>query len=300
MIRTATIALLCVVAGASAVGCAALPLGPSETSSAPAEQAADTRDASCDIVAAEWGWALDPWRDLRVGSESGRNDFTQMQLDHREMITELQDVADRTTDADVRAVLDTTIQVHEKYVEEVWPVLITLPKGFVVDLNDPTNTLVVLGETTAAYDRELLDADVARYDLCGPVQDGQTGAQACTIVNEDWVDGGLVFNSAADKTAKQDIDEGIALGADALGQLKDALVQVTVPEVLDELVVMYGAYETFYEEQFFIAPTAEESAQMSEEEWAEYVATAEELFAAWDGTLLAGEEKLATYCGGVE
>ncbi|MGB4135898.1 MAG: hypothetical protein WA971_05010 [Microbacterium sp.] len=158
---------------------------------------------------------------------------------------------------------------------------------------------MIIGQKITAYQRAMADADLQRYDLCGPVQNGQTGEQACAIVNEDWADGAIAFNAATSAAGRGDVEEGIAQGEAALTQLKAALVQVTVTDVLTELVDMYDAYGTYYDEQVVTAMTGEQLRQLSEDELNDLISEADTMFEAWDGALRSGETTLISYCEGL-
>lgn len=297
VIRRVGIAAISLAVVLSTAGCSALLFDsvrdPSGTPT-PAQEEQQSSAAACAIVQSEWGWALEPWSNLRNGI--GRNDFAQEKIEHLEMISTLQGIADRVESPEVRSALDATIEVHQEYADVVWQTLIDVPEGFIVEMEDPSNALVVLGKQISEYEQRMVDADIQRYDLCGAVQNGQTGAQACEILNTAWADGGLVFNAAVRDISAFRMDEGIETGASALKDLKTALVQVTVPDVVDELGGMYDAYETYYEDGLLQALTEEQVNQLSDDELDDYIAEADRLFADYDGTLLAGEEALVAYC----
>lgn len=296
-IRRAGLVAISVAVILSTAGCSALLFDSDRDASGdstPAPQDQQSTVDACAIVQSEWGWALEPWNGLSNDNE--RNDFAQEKIEHEAMISALQGIADQVEAPEVRGALDATIEVHQEYADEVWQALIDVPEGFVVDLNDPSNALVILGQKITAYEQRMTDADIERYDLCGAVQNGQTGAQACEIVNTGWADGGESFNSAVNTVASFRIDEGIASGASALKELKSALAQVTVPEALTELQGMYAAYETYYEEGLVPALTEEEVGQLSADELDDYIAEADRLFQDYDGTLLAGEDALVSFC----
>lgn len=301
VISRATIAAAGLVAALSLIGCSAL-LAPSDRGeSAGPEQAQptqQTREAACEIVRSEWGFALDQWLGLELGN--GRNDFAQEQIEHRAVIADLQDIADRIEDPELRSALDTTITVHQQYADEIWQGLMDIPPGYAAVMDDPTNKLVILGQKVADYKQAMADADLPRYDLCGAVQNGQTMSQACEIVDGAWTDGAMAFNGAAGSVSRGFIDEGTAEGATALGQLKAALVQVTVPDVLDELVVMHEAYQAYYDDQFVNATTADQMRGMSLDELDDLIAEMHTAFEEWDGVLKAGEEKLVASCDTAE
>lgn len=298
--RLAGILAMCLTGALALAGCSALLGGPgrgSDADRAPEPAQGQTVEAACEIVVSEWGWALDPWYDLRDG---GRNDFAQEKVEHQEIISELQGIADRVEQPEVREALDATIAVHQQYADEIWQGLMDIPEGYVLDMNDPENKIVILGTKRSDYTAAMSEADVQRFDLCGGVQDGQTPAEACAIVNEDWTDGAAAFNSAANDAGLGRVDEGIDGGASALKELKSAMAQVTVPEALDELTSMYDAYETYYDDAISTAKTEDELMQLSVDELNELIAEGDSMFAEWDALLQEGESKLVTYCGGVE
>ncbi|MDT0156153.1 hypothetical protein Q9R19_00770 [Microbacterium sp. ARD32] len=289
----------------STVGCSALlptsDPGPQAASpQQPQQPQQQTVDAACGIVTAEWGLALDAWPAIEDPQDTGaRQDFAKAETEHKAMIADLQKVADKIEAPDVRSVLDTTIDAHQRYADEIWGLLEDVPAGYPVVLDDPKNKLVIVGEKVSDYKRELAAADMQRYDLCGAVKSNQTGVQACEIVNQAWTDGAQAFNAAARSVSRGDITGGIESGEAALQQIKAAMIQVNVPEVLDELVVMYDAYETYYT-GFSTVPTDDEMSRMSEDELIELTDRSDKMFQDWDGVLTRGVANLTTYCNGLD
>lgn len=282
---------------ASAAGCAALsPSARDDTTPAPAQtsSAEQALDGACETVNSEWGFALDPWVALEADSQN--KDFAQKQTQHQAVISTLQDIADRIEAPELRDALDASISAHQQYADTIWPGLGEVPEGYVVNLEDPTNLLVVLGEQKTAFEQQMSDADVQRYDLCGVMQSGQTAAQACEIANGDWVDGGVVFSDASKLAASGDVVGAQRQAGEGLVQLKAALVKVTDPEVHTEMTQMYDAYKTYYEDGVATLITEEQALQLPADELDAYIAQAEEDFAAWDEALTAGEERVSAYC----
>ncbi len=285
-----------VAVAVSAAGCTALtPSDTVGTGPAPATPAEDSLASSCETVNAEWGFALDGWVALDTREQVGG--FEQRRAEHEAVISTLQSIANRVDAPEVRAALDATISVHQEYADTIWPGLAAVPEGYPAVLDDPDNLLVVLGTQVSAFEQQMSDADVQRYDLCGLMQSGQTAAQACEVANGDWVDAGVAYNNAAN-VAGRDVAEGQRQAADGLVQLKAALVQVTEPGAYTEMARMYDAYETFYEDGFSTLLTEEQVAQLSDEEFDAYVAEGDAAFAVWDGALTSGEERLSAYCAG--
>ncbi|MGO3886271.1 MAG: hypothetical protein ACTJHU_08240 [Mycetocola sp.] len=288
-----TIAVTLTVAGCTAIA-------PSSTNGpAPAEaqtsSAEQSRDSACTTVNAEWGFALDPW--LQLEADTTNKDFAHKQAEHNAVISTLQDISDRVEVPEVREALNASISAHQEYADTVWPALGEVPEGYVVDLEDPTNLLVILGEQTVTIEQQMSDADVQRYDLCGVMQSSQTAAQACAIADGDWVDASLVFNDASTAGSRGDVAEAKRLAAESVAQLKAAMVQVTVPEVSAELVRMYDAYETYVTDVVTPLLTEEEARQLPADELDAYIANSDDAFAVWDKTLTAGEKGVADYCG---
>lgn len=288
---------LAIALTASAVGCASLsPSVDDDAEAAPAQtsSAEQLLEGGCKTVNSEWGFALEPWAALEADTQS--QDFAQKQTEHQAVISSLQDIADRVEAPELRTALDASISAHQQYADTIWPGLNEVPEGYAVDLEDPTNLLVVLGEQRTAFEQQMSDADVQRYDLCGPMQSGQTAAQACEIANGDWVDGGEVFSDAANLAADGDVVAAQRQAADGLAQLKAALVQVTDPEAHTEMARMYEAYETYSEDVVATLLTEEQALELSPEKLDAYIAQADADFTVWDEALTAGEERLSAYC----
>lgn len=283
----------------SAAGCAALsPSNTGDTGPAPTQPPSTEQalDGACETVNSEWGFALDPW--VALESDSQSKDFAQNQTVHQAVISTLHDIADRVDAPELRTALDASISAHQQYADTIWPGLGEIPEGYVVNLEDPTNLLVVLGEQKTALEHQMSDADVQRYDLCGVMQSSQTAAQACEIANGDWVDGGVVFSGASNVAAGDDVVGAQRQAADGLVDLKAALVQVTDPEAHAEMALMYDAYETYYEDGVATLITEEQALQLPADKLDAYIAQADAAFTVWDDTLTAGEERLSAYCSG--
>lgn len=297
--RRAAMVALAIAVTVSAAGCAALTppsMGDAtsaETQTTPAEQ---RLDSACETVNSEWGFALDPWVALEADTQS--KDFAQKRSEHQAVISTLQDIADRVEAPELRETLDASISAHQQYADTIWPGLEDVPEGYAVNLEDPTNLLVVLGEQKTEIEQQMSDADVQRYDVCGVMQSGQTAAQACEIANGDWVDGGLEFSGASNVAASGDVAAAQSQAADGLVQLKAALAQVTDPEAYTEMANMYDAYETYYTDGVTTLLTEEELLQLPSDELDEYIAQADAAFTVWDEALTAGEERLSAYCSG--
>ncbi|RYY47164.1 MAG: hypothetical protein EON53_07990 [Actinomycetales bacterium] len=212
------------------------------------------------------------------------------------MVSTLQDIADRVEAPELRRALDASIGAHQQYADTIWQGLDDVPEGYVVDVEDPANLLVVLGKRKTELEQRMSDADVQRYDLCGVLQSGQTAAQACEIADGDWVDGGEVYNRATDVASRGDVTEAQRQAADGLEQLKAALAKVSDPEAHTEMASMYEAYETFYEDGFSNLLTQDQLLQLSDAELDAYTTEAEAAFTVWDDTLSAGEKRLSAYC----
>jgi len=297
VIKRAGVIAAVIVVTVTAAGCTALVPSttdstPAPTTTSPTEQSLDD---ACKTVNTEWGFALDPWVALKADNQS--KNFAQKRTEHLAVISDLQDIADRVDAPELRGALDASISAHQQYADTIWPGLSEVPEGYVVDLEDPANLLVVLGEQITEFTQQMSDADVQRYDLCGVMQSGQTAAQACEIADGDWVDAGVLYNGAT-AVAARDVVAAQRQAADGLVQLKAALVQVTDPEAHTEMARMYDAYETFYENGFSTLLTEEQLLQLSDDELDAYVAEADAAFAAWDGALTSGEERLTAYCAG--
>ncbi len=308
--KRAGVIALCLAAALSITGCSALAIdaagsstsGPQQngnTSAAPGQQ---TSAAACEIVNAEWGRALDSWPGIQHPKrEPGtRMDFAKAKTEHEALIADLQKIADKVEVPDVRGILDSTIDVHQRYADEIWPLSNSIPEGYVANPEDPKNKISILGKKQAAYDKEMDEAGLKRYDLCGSVQNGQTGSQACEIVNGDWVDAGLAFNSAASEISYGQVAEGVKNGKSALHQIRMVLSKVTVPEVLGELESLYDAYQVYYDEGFLTAKTEEELKKLSLDELNKLIEEGDKLFKTWDSALTAGEGRLKSYCNSVE
>lgn len=294
-IRRAGIITAVIALTVSAVGCTALiPSAEDDSAPAPTSQTEPSLDGACKTVNAEWGFALDPWVALEADTQS--KDFAQKHTEHQAVISALQGIAERVDAPELRAALDASISAHQQYADTIWPGLGDVPEGYVVDLDDPANLLVILGKQKTEILQQMSDADVQRYDLCGLMQSGQTVTQACEIANGDWVDAGVLYNGASTVAATGDVAAAQRQAADGLVQLKAALVQVTDPEAHAEMARMYDAYETFYENGFSTLLTEEQLLQLSEDELDAYIAEADAAFAAWDGALTSGEERLSAYC----
>ena len=295
----AGVVALAIALTASAAGCAALsPSAQDDGAPAPAQtsSAEQVLDGACETVNSEWGFALDSWVALEADTQS--KDFAQMQTAHHAVISTLQDIADRVEAPELRTALDASISAHQQYADTIWPGLGEVPQGYVVNLEDPANLLVVLGEQKAALMQQMSDADVERYDLCGLMQSGQTAAQACEIANGDWVDAGVEFSGASNVAAGGDVGGAQRQAADGLVQLKAALAQVTDPDAYAEMAAMYDAYETYYEDSVATLITKEQASELPADELDAYIAQADADFAAWDEALTAGEERLSAYCSG--
>lgn len=292
--RNVTMIAAAIAVAVSAAGCTSLfppNRGPAPASMPPAQHGLDV---ACETVNAEWGFALDPWEALEADSQ--RKDFAQKQTEHQSVISNLQDIADRVAAPELRQVLDASISAHQQYADTIWPGLAAVPAGYAVDLNDPTNLLVVLGQQETEFERQMSDANVQRYDLCGVMQSGQTATQACEIADGEWVDAGLVYSGASGAAAIGDVPAAQRQATDGLAQLKAALAQVTVSEVHTEMAGMYDAYETYYEDVISGLLTEEQVLQLSADEVDAYVSEGDTAFAAWDDALTAGEERLSAYC----
>lgn len=278
----------------SAAGCTALVPSVTDDTPAPESSAEQSLDGACEMVNAEWGFALDPWVALEADTQN--KDFAQKRTEHQAVISALQDIADRVEARELRRALDASISAHQQYADTIWPGLGDVPEGYVVDLEDPANLLVILGEQKTELEQQMSDADVQRYDLCGAMQSGQTAAQACEIADGAWVDGALLYNGASNVAASGDVAAAQRQAADGLVQLKAALVQVTDPEAHAEMANMYDAYETYYEDGISTLLTEEEVLQLSADELDAYAAEADAAFAVWDEALTVGEERLSSYC----
>ena len=299
LIRRSGMVALAIALTVSAVGCAALiPSAGDDTASAPAHTspAEQSLDDACETVNSEWGFALDPWVELEADTQS--KDFKQKRTEHQAVIATLQDIADRVDAPKLRTALDASISAHQQYADTIWPGMGDVPEGYVVNLEDPANLLVILGEQKTAIEQQMSDADVQRYDLCGVMQSGQTAAQACEIANGDWVDAGVVFSDASSIAASGDVAAAQRRAGDGLVQLKAALAQVTDPEAYAELARMYDAYETYYDDTVTTLLTEEEALQLPSDELDAYIAETDAAFTVWDDTLTAGEERLSAYCSG--
>ncbi|MGB4135897.1 MAG: hypothetical protein WA971_05005 [Microbacterium sp.] len=128
-VRRTGIVVMGLAAALSAVGCSALLLSSDQrpsTDTAETPSAQHARDAACEVVDSEWGWALEPWDGI---ASAGRNDFAQEKVEHQAMISDLQAIADRVDAPEVRGVLETTIDVHQKYADEIWQALADVPPG---------------------------------------------------------------------------------------------------------------------------------------------------------------------------
>lgn len=285
-----------IVLAMSAAGCTALAPSVSDETSAPTTSAAQSLDGACATVTTEWGFALDPWVALEADTQS--KDFAQKRTEHQGVISVLQDIADRVDVPELRGALDASISAHQQYADTIWPGMGEIPEGYVVDLEDPANLLVILGEQRAALDQQMSDADVQRYDLCGVMRSGQTAAQACEIAIGDWVDAAAVYTGASTAAAYGDVAEAQHQAADGLVQLKAALVQVTDPGAHAEMARMYDAYERYFDDGISTLITEEQLLQLSADELDAYAAEADAAFAVWDKSLTAGEERLSAYCAG--
>nr|WP_201470162.1 hypothetical protein [Microbacterium hydrocarbonoxydans] len=283
----------------SVAGCTALVPSPTEDATsapAPTTAAAQSLEGACETVNAEWGFALDPWVALEADIQN--RDFAQKRTEHLAVISTLQDIADRVETPELRGALDTTIDAHQQYADTIWPGLADVPEGYVAVLDDPANLLVILGKQKTELEQQMSDADVRRYDLCGVMQSGQTAAQACAIVNGDWVDAGLAYNGASSAASTGDVAEAQRRASDGLVQLKAALAQVTDPAAHTEMASMYDAYETFYADGITTLLTEEQTLELSADELDAYAAEADSAFTEWDEALTAGEERLSAYCAG--
>jgi hypothetical protein len=273
------------------------PAGAS-TETGPTETPAQTLVEACDTVTAEWGLALDPWPSVQgPDNDTGaRKDFALAQTRHEAIVTELHAVADKVAVPEVHAALEKTISAHQQYIDEVWPALMAIPEGYVADPNDPTNKISMVSKEDLRLKQEMADADMERFDLCGPVKNSQTTAQACEIVDQDWVDAATKYNQASSLIAAGDLAGGQEAGATALHQIKAAMIQVTVPEVFVSLETMYQAYQVYYEDGFLTMPTTEELAKLSLDELHAVTEKYDGLFQDWDAALTAGEADVKSLC----
>lgn len=284
-----------------AAGCTALiPSVTDDAAPAPAptSQAEQSLDGACETVNAEWGFALDPWVALEADTES--KDFERKRTEHQAVISTLQDIADRVDVSELHDALDASISAHQQYADTIWTGLGDIPEGYVANPDDPANLVLILGKQKSAFEQQMSDADVRRYELCGVMQSGQTAAQACEVANGDWVDAGLVFSGASNAAARGDVAAAQLQAADGLAQLTAALAQVTDPEAYAEMARMYDAYETYYEDVVTTLLTEEQALQLPADELDAYIAEADAAFTVWDEALTAGEERLSTYCAGQE
>lgn len=292
--RCAGVIAAAVALTVGATGCTASdPSVTDGTTSAPSSKQ-QILDAACETVKDEWGFALDSW--VALETDTRGKDFAQKRTEHLAVVSTLQDIADRVEAPELRRALDASIGAHQQYADTIWQGLDDVPEGYVVDVEDPANLLVVLGKRKTELEQRMSDADVQRYDLCGVLQSGQTAAQACEIADGDWVDGGEVYNRATDVASRGDVTEAQRQAADGLEQLKAALAKVSDPEAHTEMASMYEAYETFYEDGFSNLLTQDQLLQLSDAELDAYTTEAEAAFTVWDDTLSAGEKRLSAYC----
>ena len=302
---SAITALAIAVLGATACTPMTSPRGePAGASSASSPTASPTQTLAeaCDTVTSEWGLALDPWPSVQgPDNDTGaRKDFARAQTRHEAIVTELHAVADKVAVPEVRAALDKTISAHQQYIDEVWPALMAIPEGYVADPNDPTNKIFVVSKEDLRLKQEMADADMERFDLCGPVKNSQTTAQACEIIDQDWVDAATKYNQASSLIAAGDVAGGQEAGATALHQIKASMIQVTVPDVFTSLKTMYEAYQVYYEDGFLTMPTTQELATLSQDELQATMEKYDGLFQDWDAALTTGEADVKSFCSSAE
>lgn len=292
-----SLALMMGVGGCSAL----LPAIPgnttaSDVSPSPSENAAGGQDieGACAIVWEEWGYALEPWRVIEA--REGHRDFEQDRSEQLAMITSLQGIADRVELPELRQALDATIAAHQEYADQVWSGFEAIPVGTPVDLNDPQSAHAVLGQLTADLKADMAAADEQRYDICGPTQSDQPASEVCDLINTDWVDAGLAYNSATSVAGNGDPSAGMEQATAAMERMRTVLVQVDAGQAYDELGAMYDLYLDYANDWIATAPTIEQVKELSLDELNANIDEATEATQAWDAALQTHEANLKTYC----
>lgn len=273
---------------------------PGQEQSTQERTAENALNSACDIVRTEWGRALDPWRDLNAPEKF--DGFAEVKSAHQAIIADLQEIAEQVDEPEVRAALDTTISIHARLVDDIWDGYAAVPEGHVIDIENPNDPMNLVSERFVGYKDELIAADVARYDLCGAVQDAQTAEQACGIVVGPWEDAEIRFYASADplngtEVTQENIDEAVERAEAGLRDLKNALAQVTAPEVLPVLEDMYGAFEDVTRDTLATTLPTAETLKMTDEEFEAYVAEGNQASEAAEAQLTTGGENLISVCG---